>query len=221
MVLWLRVVLWSLAVLSSGALLLSAVRWPSTRRGMAVVLGGIAAAVLLVFYPEWEMGSFDGERGSRDYIELRNAIRATIAQVLGGILVAIGVVVTWRRVAAVERQVDVAREQQITERFTHGIEQLGSEKLEVRLGGIYALERIAQDSKKDLWTIMEVLTAFVRERSPRCALRPSEPDTLQDVQPANADASSDTRDSGHPHRPRATQCRERKRGPHSPRSARG
>jgi len=38
--------------------------------------------------------------------------------------------------------------------------------MEVRLGGIYALERISKDSPKDYWTIMEVLTAYVRERAP-------------------------------------------------------
>jgi hypothetical protein len=42
---------------------------------------------------------------------------------------------------------------------------VGSEKLGVRLGGIYALERIAQDSPKDHWTVIEVLTAWVREHS--------------------------------------------------------
>jgi hypothetical protein len=36
----------------------------------------------------------------------------------------------------------------------------------VRLGGIYALERIARDSPKDHWTIMEVLTAYVRQHAP-------------------------------------------------------
>lgn len=54
----------------------------------------------------------------------------------------------------------------VTERFSKAVEQLGSDKLEVRLGGIYALERIAQDSDRDHWTIMEVLTSFVREKSP-------------------------------------------------------
>jgi uncharacterized protein YjbI with pentapeptide repeats len=34
------------------------------------------------------------------------------------------------------------------------------------LGGIYALERIAKDSERDHWTIMEVLSAFVRENAP-------------------------------------------------------
>ena len=36
----------------------------------------------------------------------------------------------------------------------------------VRLGAIYALERISRDSRRDHWTIMETLTAFVRERAP-------------------------------------------------------
>ncbi len=58
----------------------------------------------------------------------------------------------------------VNQEGQITERFTKAIEQLGSSKLEVRIGGIYALERIARDSARDHGPIMSVLTAFVRER---------------------------------------------------------
>lgn len=57
-------------------------------------------------------------------------------------------------------------EKQITERYSKSIEQLGNDKIEVRLGGIYALERIARDSPKDHWTIMEVLTSFVQEKSP-------------------------------------------------------
>ena len=35
----------------------------------------------------------------------------------------------------------------------------------MRLGSVYALERIARDSRKDHATVMEVLAAFVRERS--------------------------------------------------------
>jgi uncharacterized protein YjbI with pentapeptide repeats len=50
----------------------------------------------------------------------------------------------------------------ITERFTRSIEQLGDRSETVRIGGIYALERIAKDSPKDSWTIMEVLSSFIR-----------------------------------------------------------
>ena len=56
-------------------------------------------------------------------------------------------------------------EGQITDRYTKAIEQLGSKDLHVRIGGIYALERIARDSARDHPTVMEVLTAFIREHS--------------------------------------------------------
>jgi hypothetical protein len=64
----------------------------------------------------------------------------------------------------------VTEQGQITERYTKAIEQLGSAKLDVRLGGIYALESIANDSTEDREyrehrTIVEVLSAFVREHS--------------------------------------------------------
>jgi len=36
----------------------------------------------------------------------------------------------------------------------------------VVIGGIYSLERIAKDSPKDQWTIMEVLTSYIRKNSP-------------------------------------------------------
>jgi uncharacterized protein YjbI with pentapeptide repeats len=67
---------------------------------------------------------------------------------------------------AANKNAKAAQDKQITERFAKAIEQLASEKIEVRLGAIYTLERIARDSKKDQWTIMEVLTAFVRENAP-------------------------------------------------------
>jgi hypothetical protein len=44
--------------------------------------------------------------------------------------------------------------------FSKAVEQLGSDKLEVRLGGIYSLERISKESPDDYWTVMENLTAF-------------------------------------------------------------
>jgi uncharacterized protein YjbI with pentapeptide repeats len=50
----------------------------------------------------------------------------------------------------------------ITERFTRSIEQLGNKEETIRIGGIYALERISNDSPRDGWTIMEVLSSFVR-----------------------------------------------------------
>ena len=67
---------------------------------------------------------------------------------------------------AANKNAEAANQKQITERFSKAIEQLASDKPEVILGGIYTLERIARDSAPDQWTIMEVLTAFVRQNAP-------------------------------------------------------
>jgi uncharacterized protein YjbI with pentapeptide repeats len=64
-------------------------------------------------------------------------------------------------------QTDADRQRRITETFSKAIEQLGSEKIEVRLGGVYSLERISKESPNDYWTIMENVAAFIRERSCR------------------------------------------------------
>jgi hypothetical protein len=72
-------------------------------------------------------------------------------------------------------QTEADRQRRITESFSKAIEQLGSDKPEVRLGGIYALERISQESPQDHWTVMENLTAFVRERTRPQAERLAKP----------------------------------------------
>jgi Pentapeptide repeats (8 copies) len=66
---------------------------------------------------------------------------------------------------AADAQARTAEQGHITDRFTAAVEQLGSDKMTVRLGAIYALERISRDSWRDHGTIMETLTAFVRERA--------------------------------------------------------
>ena len=69
-----------------------------------------------------------------------------------------------REDAELNRQLN--QERLITDRFTNAVEQIGRKKQdEVVIGGIYSLERIAQDSHHDQWRIMEVLTAFVRKNS--------------------------------------------------------
>ena len=139
----------------------------------ALVLVTLAVLAIWIIPGRW-LASHRAALLLTQYLELENAMRATIAQILGGLALLIGIYLTWRRVGAAEKQVEVVREEQITERFTRAIEQLGSDKLEVRLGGIYALERIARDSEKDHWTVMEVLTAYVRENARWTEDRPKE-----------------------------------------------
>jgi Pentapeptide repeats (8 copies) len=88
--------------------------------------------------------------------------------------------------AAALRQVKIASEGQVTERFTRAVDQLGHESLDVRLGGIYALERITGDSERDRSTIAEILTAFVRGHAPWPPSRPGQPHkdlAVEDIAP--------------------------------------
>ncbi|MFQ5816055.1 MAG: pentapeptide repeat-containing protein, partial [Candidatus Hydrothermarchaeaceae archaeon] len=108
-----------------------------------------------------------------ELIILEDKVRGTLAQIFGGLFILVGLYLTYRRIAATERNVEIAQrtleasqEGQITERFTRAINQLGNDMLQIRLGGIYALERIAIDSERDHWPIMEVLTAYVRVQAP-------------------------------------------------------
>jgi uncharacterized protein YjbI with pentapeptide repeats len=102
---------------------------------------------------------------AKDRFNIENEARRTMATALGAIILLGGAYFTWRNIKLVQ-------EGQITDRFTKAIEQLGAvdasgkKKLEVRLGGIYALERIANQSERDHWPIMEVLCTYVRENSP-------------------------------------------------------
>ena len=50
-------------------------------------------------------------------------------------------------------------------RYAKSVEQLGSAALDIRIGGIYALERVAQESPSDHPAVMEVLATFVRQHS--------------------------------------------------------
>src|SRR5512142_2190097 len=96
------------------------------------------------------------------------AITDTRTALLAG-LVGLGAIGTFwlnsRVYKITARTFELTEQGHLTERYTKAIEQLGSDKLDVRLGGIYALERVARDSARDHPTVMEVLTAFIREHS--------------------------------------------------------
>lgn len=118
---------------------------------------GVTVAILLAVGGVWwfvSSGNF----------EQRIAFVQTMGGIIGGSALLFGLYFT-------ARTLQVNREGQITERFTRAIDQLGAtddagnKRMEIRLGAIYALERIARDSKQDHWPIMEILTAYVREHA--------------------------------------------------------
>ena len=76
-----------------------------------------------------------------------------------------------RQSDSAEREATTAEQGLITDRLNKATEGLGkkdgeSPVIEVRLGALYALERIAQDSIRDHVPIMEILCDYLRHNSP-------------------------------------------------------
>ncbi|WP_255946454.1 pentapeptide repeat-containing protein [Streptomyces odontomachi] len=82
---------------------------------------------------------------------------------LSTLTVAGGTLVTVRQV---EGEQQLTRDGQVTDRYTAAVANLGNNNEEVRLGGLYALQRIAQDSPRDAPTVVQVISAYVRGHAP-------------------------------------------------------
>jgi hypothetical protein len=156
-------------------------RWEA----IALVVILLLAVPAIVWLPERSVNQvYHGDRkrsieSGNNYAKLVDDYRKTVTQIIGGAFLLYGLYLTQRRTKATEetlrvsqRTLEVTRETQVTDRFTKAITQLGAtdsqgkKQLEIRFGGIYALERIAKDSPDDHWPIMEILTAYVRENAP-------------------------------------------------------
>ncbi|MGW7199746.1 pentapeptide repeat-containing protein [Streptomyces chryseus] len=120
--------------------------------------------------------------------KVQNDFRSQLLQALAGLVVVAGAAAGWQ-------QLRLAREGQITERFTRAIDHLGSDTLDVRLGGIYALERVAKNSPDDRPTVSYILGAFIREHAAWHVGAPNGPDhptpTLDDQLPWLTSRASD------------------------------
>jgi Pentapeptide repeats (8 copies) len=122
--------------------------------------------------PIWNSVVLQFERG-RQSLMLRpqaaffsaGILVALLLLIFNGVAAAVAAVAAWIALMRHFAQTDADRQRRITESYSKSVEQLAHDKIEVRLGGIYTLERISRESSNDYWTIMETLTAFVRERA--------------------------------------------------------
>ena len=108
----------------------------------------------------------------KDATTLQNSVYTPLIQVIGGAILSITAYVGYCNFEIGQKSLKVSEDKQVTERFSKSIEHLGSKEIDIRLGGIYALEQIAIDSAKYHWTIVEILSAFIREKRPLNSTNP-------------------------------------------------
>ncbi len=125
------------------------------------ILGAVAAIVvvtafLILIGPlSWWLVRVDVSQLPAAQLTMLKDTRTLLVQAVGGLLVATGLAITARTYI-------LTREGQVTSRFGQAIGLLGSEQADVRVGAIFALERIATDSPRDQQTIVETLQTFLR-----------------------------------------------------------
>ena len=147
--------------------------------GAAFAVGGFAILGVLVIATLWKVPQWQVAHAQdiepKDRFNSENEARRTLATILGGFILLFGIFGSFQSLQLTryaQESSRLAREGQIAERFAKAIEQLGAveatgaKKMVVRVGGIYALERIADESERDHWPIMEVLCTYVRTVAP-------------------------------------------------------
>lgn len=157
-----------------------------TGRVLLIAAAAILAIVLLWQLPQWQTAEWRAFLTPRELLDLQNQVRQTLAILLAAGAILIGLALLWRRIAASERAaidaVRLAEESQRRERFTRAVGQLADDRLEVRLGAIYALEQVAGESRQQHLPAIEVLCAYLRERAAWDPERPQEARLATDVQ---------------------------------------
>ena len=99
---------------------------------------------------------------AQDRLSAVNDVRTTLPQLVGGLIVLFGAYATWRQLRVSQDGLRATQEGYVTDRFSRAVDQLGNDKLDVRIGRLHALWRIAEQSARDREAIISILAAYLR-----------------------------------------------------------
>ncbi|UJV42636.1 pentapeptide repeat-containing protein [Streptomyces sp. AMCC400023] len=140
------------------------------RLGVAVtgVAGLVAVGAVLVLLPgaivDHDLAGASVD--ARDRLKAVSDVRTTLLQAVGGLVVLFGAYATWRQLRVSQDGLRATQEGYVTDRFSRAVDQLGSDKVDVRIGGLHALWRIAEHSARDREAILSILAAYLRTHLP-------------------------------------------------------
>jgi uncharacterized protein YjbI with pentapeptide repeats len=108
----------------------------------------------------------------RDLITSQNTLNNSVFQFVSSSFLFLTAFIAWRNLVVSEKK-------QIVESFAKAVEQLGSNELHARVGGIFVLEQIAQSSPEYHWSVIEVLTSYIRDvsRKGKSTFKPFKPES--------------------------------------------
>jgi uncharacterized protein YjbI with pentapeptide repeats len=123
--------------------------------------------------PKWQAAGI-ADAGER--LALETEVRKTLILILGGGLGLVGLYLLWGTLQDTRRMLERSQytkpadcEERLSERLARASEQLGAmhmgghgKHLDMRLSGIYALDRLAHESPQAYWTIIDMLSTYAR-----------------------------------------------------------
>ncbi|MFC7707944.1 pentapeptide repeat-containing protein [Micromonospora lupini] len=151
---------------STGELAAGGAQWPwlLADRGLLSVAGALAGIGVLALMVMLNVAADVNSAAERAKLQIE-AIKYGLGSIAaGGAAAALLLAVRRQRHAEQvhEHTVDDAAERRVTDLYTKAAEQLGHADAAVRLAGLYAFERVAQNSPKQRQTIVNVLCAYLR-----------------------------------------------------------
>ncbi|MDH6612502.1 hypothetical protein M2164_008137 [Streptomyces sp. SAI-208] len=129
---------------------------------------------------------------AQDRLKAVNDVRTTLFQVVGGLVLLFGAYATWRQLRVSQEGLRATQEGYVTDRFSRAVDQLGSDKLDVRIGGLHALWRIAEQSTRDREAIISIQAAYLRTHLPWPPAGPESPAadvSINDIAPLETRAA--------------------------------
>ncbi|WP_328769772.1 pentapeptide repeat-containing protein [Streptomyces sp. NBC_00286] len=168
------------------------------RRAIAALLAGTAGlavlGVVLVVLPgvvvDHDLAG--ASVAAQDRLKAVNDVRTTLLQAVGGMVVLFGAYATWRQLRVSQDGLRATQEGYVTDRFSTAVDQLGSDKLETRIGGLHALWRIAEHSARDREAVISIQAAYLRTHLPWPPAGPDAPAAdapINDVAPLEVRAA--------------------------------
>ena len=189
------IVIGILAIIFSGIFLLAAlglgiaiwrniplhqVEWLHTDSPLVrpLAVGAYTLVLILWIVPYFQVPSFR-RLTAQEKFQMKNEARKTLAQICGGAILLTGLYASFRTM-------DVSHEGQINDLYVKAVEEIdatdvnGKPKIEVRIGGMYALSKIGTDSKELFIPSINIIKTYVQThlpvRSENTKPKPATPD---------------------------------------------
>lgn len=138
--------------------------WPQNsvvrlRRPALVVASVVVLVTILWTLPTLLTAGHGHSLSAAELLKAQNDVRSTLVTLMAATAAAVGLAFTGRTYF-------LNLSGQVTDRYSKAVGQLGEKDIAVRVGAVYALERVGRDSPRDADTIVEVLSTFIRAACP-------------------------------------------------------